>query len=122
MATAQPPLEKRLVTVTAVVMTEKTEGPEDVAESLEVTALALRGVAHRRRTGRTGPLTPIEYPLVRFEARSEPVPDGEAAGLSVTDLRILLDEATRLLYGQVSTGSEAARVQSIRAQAGLERL
>jgi hypothetical protein len=109
--------EKRLVTVTAVVMTEKTEGPEDIAESLEVTACAVLDCAARRRSGDTRPYMPIRYPLTRFEARSEPVPEGTQPELTAGQLRALLDEVTRELASQ-----QDAYANSIREQAGLERL
>jgi hypothetical protein len=47
---------------------------------------------------------------------------GHALGPAARKYLALLDEATRLLYAQVSNGSGAARVQAIRHQAGLEAL
>ena len=111
-------VQKRLVTVTAVVLTEETEGPQDIAASFEAVAEKLSELARRRRAGWTGHLLPLMMPVTRFEARSEPVPDEQAAGLSTTDLREMLDEATRTL---AETG-EALQAREIRARAGLELL
>lgn len=64
--------QKRLVTVTAVVMTEETPGPEDVAASFEAVAEKLAELARRRRAGYTRSVVPIYFPLLQFEATSEP--------------------------------------------------
>lgn len=113
--------QRRLVTVTAVVMTEETAGPEDIAVSYAAVAGALQDHVRRTLTGEARSLLPIEYPLVRFEARSEPVPDGEAAGLSVTDLRELLDRATRVMVN-LGRAAEVHEARDIRRQACLEEL
>jgi hypothetical protein len=113
--------EKRLVTVSAVILTEKTDGPQDVAASFEGVAAKLAELARRRRAGYTRALVPIEIPLLRFEARSEVVPDESAAGLSVTDLREMLDEATRVMHN-LGRAAEVHEARDIRARAGLEAL
>jgi len=115
------PAEKRLVTVTAVVLTEKTEGPEGTAASFEAVAEKLNELARRRRAGWTGHLLPLMMPVTRFEARSEPVPDEQAAALSVTDLRELLDRATRVMHN-LGRAAEVHEARDIRRQAGLEAL
>lgn len=112
--------QRRLVTVTAVVMTEETQGPEDITASYAAVAGAMTLLV-ARGVSRPSALLPIEYPLVRFEARSEPVPDGEAAGLSVTDLRELLDRATRVMVN-LGRAAEVHEARDIRRQACLEEL
>jgi hypothetical protein len=114
-------VQRRLVTVTAVVLTEKTEGPEDIAASFEVVAGKLAELARRRRAGWTGHLLPLMMPATRFEARSEPVPDEQAADLSTTDLREMLDRATRVM-ANLGRPAEVYEARDIRAQAGLEAL
>jgi hypothetical protein len=114
-------VQKRLVTVTAVVLTEKTEDDGDIAESFGRVALALTELAVARRCGKTGRLLLIENPLARFEARSEPVPDEKAAGLSVTDLREMLDRATRVMVN-LGRAAEVHEARDLRRQAGLEEL
>jgi hypothetical protein len=113
--------QRRLVTVTAVVMTEPTQGPEDITASFAAVAMAMTDLAERRVNGETRSLVPVAYPLVRFEARSEPVPDGEAPGLSVTGLRELLDRATRVMVN-LGRAVEVHEARDIRRQASLEEL
>jgi hypothetical protein len=115
-------VQRRLVTVAAVVVTEETQGPEDVAVSYAAVAEALRSHVARTLAGEGRHLLPIEYPLVRFEARSEPVPGEEAAALSVTGLREMLDEATRVMHDLAADGLTLLRVRQIRNRAGLEEL
>jgi hypothetical protein len=114
--------QKRLVTVTAVVMTEETEGPEDITASYAAVAMAMTDLVERRLNGDMSALAAIAYPLLRFEARSEPVPDGEAAGLSVTDLREMLDEATRAMHDLAGAADEMRHARDIRSRAGLGQL
>jgi hypothetical protein len=113
-------VERRLVTVSALVMTVKTEGPGDVAASFEAAAAKLAELARRRRAGWARPWVPVTYPLTRFEARSEPLPEG-APEPTAGQLRALLDEATRVM-ANLGRAAEAHYARGIREQAGLEAL
>ena len=110
--------ERRLVSVTALVETDKTQGPQDIAASYAAVAVAMTGLAERRMNGDDASLVLIAYPLLRFEARSEPLPEGSPEP-TAGQLRALLDEATREL---AVMRSPAYYVSSLREQAGLERL
>lgn len=61
---------RRRVTVTAVVMAGDSQ--LDIEESYAVVARALLTARRRSAGARAGGLVPIEYPLVSFEANSEP--------------------------------------------------
>lgn len=70
---------RRRVRVCAVVMAGPTEGPQDAGVAYRAVAEKLLELAGECDAGRApGPLTAIEYPLVQFEAASEPLggPDG----------------------------------------------
>lgn len=69
----------RRVRACAVVMVVPTEGPQDAGAAYRAVAEKLLELAGECDAGLPrGPLTAIEYPLVRFEVVSEPLggPDG----------------------------------------------
>lgn len=113
-------VERRLVTVSALVLVEAGGGPESTAASFEPVAKKLAELARRRRNGYTRALVPFELPLTSFEARSEPLPEGSAEP-TAGQLRAMLDEATREL---ADTGLKSKKwvVRTLRERAGLEAL
>lgn len=66
----EPERTVRHVSVTASVMV--APGRDETAEAFEAVAWALVEAADRFRQGSTRTLVPIRYPLVQFEAESEP--------------------------------------------------
>lgn len=113
--------QRRLVSVSALVVTEETEGPEDITASYAETAAVLARIAERRMNGDMSALAAVEYPLLRFEARSEPLPEGQAPEPTAGQLRALLDEATRVMVN-LGRAAEVRLATDIRAQAQLEAL
>jgi hypothetical protein len=72
----QPRLERRRVTVDAVVMVEPTRDRYDQAVAYAAVIIGLQGAMAKALQDEAG-LLGIRYPLVRFTVRTEPMDDGE---------------------------------------------
>jgi hypothetical protein len=74
----QPPPRpvRRRVTVDAVVMVEPTRDQLDQAVAFAAVIAGLQGALAKALRDEAG-LMAIEYPLVRFTVRTEPMDDGE---------------------------------------------